>query len=71
MFNSDQLTLVLAYNRDYKSKAELLKDWEDGKDFKIEPQGCYTSNRDIKNMSHISTIQFRYGKLRKVFIHRL
>ena len=29
------LELAPAYGRDYKSKAAVLKDWEDGKDFRF------------------------------------
>lgn len=53
-------TLVPAYGRDYKSKAALLADWEDGKDFRIVQTGQYTSIRD----DH-AEVMFRYAKLTK------
>lgn len=45
------VTLVPAYGRDYKSKKAALKDWEEGKDFRIQciahrHDGSYTSVRD-------------------------
>jgi hypothetical protein len=32
---SSSLTLVPAYGRDYKSKAEVIAAWNDGKDFTV------------------------------------
>lgn len=39
-----------AYNRRYASKPDLLKDWENGKDFYSVTHGAYCSNRDLPNM---------------------
>ena len=35
-----------AYGRDYKSKAEVIKAWQDGKDFIDALSGRYLSSRD-------------------------
>lgn len=37
-----------AYFRSYKTESDVLRDWNDGKDFKIVAGGPYFSNRDIK-----------------------
>lgn len=47
------MILVPAYGRDYKTAAEVRKDWEAGKDFRIcdvssRWNGAYTSVRDYK-----------------------
>lgn len=65
------LHLIPAYGRDYKSKASVLADWEDGKDFRLVPEGCYVSKRDLSEGSpcpEFSGIIFRYAKLRKSFV---
>ena len=62
----DHWTLTPAYGRDYKSRAALLADWEAGKDFQMQPQGCYCSIRDAQPGQRI---QFRYKQLRETFIH--
>ena len=57
------MPLSPAYGRDYKSKAELLKDWNEGKDFKTV-DGRYTSCRDFIGKE----VTIRYNKMRKVLI---
>lgn len=47
------MILVPAYGRDYNSAAEVRKDFEDGKDFRIADvscqwNGCMTSIRDMQ-----------------------
>ena len=47
------LILLPAYNRKYSNNEDMLKDWIDGKDFRVEYGGPYTSIRDrdfIKSM---------------------
>jgi hypothetical protein len=39
------MILLAAYGRSYKTQEEMLKDWEDGKDFKIYG-GPYCSKED-------------------------
>lgn len=66
------VTLTPAYGRDYKSKAAMLADWDAGKDFVMHSvfDHTYCSVRDLASMAEngIESIQFRYGKMRKVFI---
>ena len=42
-----ELTLMPAYGRNYNTDEDMLRDWEEGKDFRIYPNGPYTSIRDI------------------------
>lgn len=50
-----------AYGKHYKTKAELLKAWEDGADFKIWG-GPYMSIRDLDYMMEIhGRIILSYG----------
>jgi len=50
-----------AYGRVYKTKKELMIDWEGGKDFKIIA-GPYCSIRDKESMiEDFRTIELRYG----------
>ena len=41
-----ELTLMPAYGRNYNTDEDMLKDWEEGKDFQIYPNGPYASIRD-------------------------
>ncbi len=43
------IILVPAYGRKYSTQAQMLEDWEGGKDFKIF-RGPYTSIRDLKSL---------------------
>ena len=59
-----------AYGRDYKSRKDVLKDWNDNKDFIIQPHRRYVNKQQTgelieDNYTHIS---FRYNKLLKVFL---
>ena len=63
MFGQD-IHAVPAYGRDYKSKAAVLKDWQEGKDFKDYLSGQYLSSRDGFPLT--VQIWVRYDKLRKV-----
>ena len=53
---------VPAYGRDYKSKDAVLKDWNDGKDFRDSMSGRYLSSRDDVQ----AQVWVRYDKLRKI-----
>jgi len=57
------LILTPAYGRDYNSKDAVLADYKAGKDFMLQPQGCYISIRDVG----YNNVKFRYSKLRKAF----
>lgn len=61
----DYLTLVPAYERDYKSKAAVMADLLAGKDFRCEPQGCYGNLHDFQPGMQL---EIRYNKLRSVMI---
>ena len=69
----DQLDLVPAYGRDYKSKSALLADWLLGKDFQLVYSGQYTSVRDIQVIRDrgISSLNIRYDNMRKKLIINL
>jgi hypothetical protein len=56
-------TISPAYGRDYKSAAAAKKDWINGKDFRMEPEGCYTSIRDWKSTD---CLELRYARLTKL-----
>lgn len=45
------LRAVPAYGRSYKSRIELVKDWIDGKDFRME-NGSYFSIRDYDALAN-------------------
>lgn len=61
------LTLVPAYGRDYKSKKEVIADWESGKDFQIcdisNPDDGRYVNIDQSDMLGKITLNIRYKKL--------
>jgi len=64
------ITLVPAYGRDYKSQAEVIAAWSEGKDFLIASlshpsHGKYCSIRDFGGYSGI---KLRYNKLKKVVV---
>lgn len=55
------IVAVPAYGRDYKSEAEVLKDWNDGKDFRHALTGQYLSKRDQQ-----TGVWIRYHKLTEI-----
>ena len=64
------MNLIPAYGRDYKSKAEVEKDFNDGKDFTIADvsspyDGKYINKPQVIEAG-VSIVTVRYGKLRKV-----
>ena len=68
MFN--QLDILPAYGRDYKSIAEVKAAWESGKDFQIIPSGGYVGIRESNLLLNdgITELNVRYSKLRKKLI---
>ncbi len=64
------LVVVPAYGRDYKSKKAVLADWDEDLDFRAMPRGQYI-NKEGAIEHGISSIEFRYGKLAKVFVLEL
>ena len=71
------LILSPAYGRDYKSKAAILADWQEGKDFVANnlPQysGRYVSSREVKLLKAdgFTNIEFRYNKLQSVCVSKI
>lgn len=62
-----RLTLVPAYGRDYKNKAQVLAAWQDGKDFIAEGitgGGRATNKDDCPAGEH----NVRYDRLTKVTV---
>lgn len=70
---SIHIILVPAYGRDYKSKKECLSDFNDNKDFKMAPQGCYTNKSDLARVhpNEPINITFRFNKLKNVAVTNL
>jgi hypothetical protein len=62
--------LVPAYGRDYKSMKDLTIDFNAGKDFMMQPQGCYINKEQIVGMK-LKTVQVRYSKLTKTNILKI
>ena len=63
------LPLTPAYGRDYKKKADVLKDWNDNKDFKTSA-GQYINREQFATMDELpkSNITIRYNKLTEVLV---
>lgn len=65
---SHVLQVVPAYGRDYKSRKEILADWNAGKDF--QASSIFDGHRLINKPDAIEAgytgLIVRYGKLRKV-----
>lgn len=61
------LHLTPAYGRDYKSKAEVARDFAADKDFLVQPQ-----NRPVNRAGLVATgereVNIRYDGLRKVVV---
>lgn len=60
------IQILPAYGRDYSSKGEAIKDWKDGKDFKIPSpfiQGRYINKQDAERFS-VHSVIIRYNKTR-------
>lgn len=60
--------LVGAYGRDYYNRADLEKDFRDGKDFLCANGHTYAS---IKDFARGSSVSFRYANLRKAVSFRV
>lgn len=55
------LEVKAAYGREYKTQAEIKKDWNDNKDFQIF-NGPYVNKQDIERYSPNESVVVRYGK---------
>ena len=63
-----RLTLSPAYGRDYKSKAEVQKDWDAGKDFVIETMMHPDCGRPMnkEQVSDSEAISIRYKGMTQI-----
>ncbi len=62
------MTLTPAYGRDYKSKAEVLKAWDEGKDFVIADMFHPDSGRFCNKQDVQESVNIRYKGLRQVCV---
>ena len=63
------MTVIPLYGRDYKSKAEVLADWNAGKDFIVaDAFNKYDGKPCNKEDTKGETITVRYKKLRNICI---
>jgi hypothetical protein len=70
------LHVVPAYGRDYKSKKEVLADWNAGKDFKVcdisSPfDGSSVNKEDAEKDSDLWEVHVRFAKLAKIAAIRI
>jgi len=67
------ITLAPFYGRDYKSKAEILADWDADKDFTVLGLGGHGSatNKSDSIELGVTAVRFRYAKLTKVLYHEI
>lgn len=75
---ASSLTLTPRYGRDYKSKAEVLADWQAGKDFTVADMfnrwhGAATSIRDSADLKAEGTtsVHIRYKRLTMIAVVKL
>lgn len=69
MSNPEYVVVVPAYGRDYKTKKEVLADWLDHKDFKIEDMfHGYGRKVNIDDKPANWILEVRYDRLRKVML---
>ena len=66
--------LTPAYDRNYRSMAKVLKDFNANKDFILNDptsryNGKYANKADL--MNHYKNVQFRYRKNTMVFVHNI
>jgi hypothetical protein len=63
------MTLVPAYGRDYKSKAEVIADLKAGKDFSVADfqSSGYTNLEDLKKLG-VQSVNVRYKRLASVTV---
>jgi hypothetical protein len=64
------MTLTPAYGRDYKSKADVMKDFESDKDFEVNDvtaQGQYTNRAGLVAMK-VRSVTIRYARLTRVAV---
>ncbi len=54
-------TLIPAYGRKYATMADMLKDWDAGKDFMVQGSGFYCSKRDALAIRRELTYAYLVG----------
>ena len=66
-------TLTPAYGRDYKSKEEVLKDFDANKDFVINDPVSKWDGKPVnkEQLKSGDAVTFRFAKLKRVFTHRV
>ncbi len=63
------ITVTPAYGRDYKAKAEVLKAWDEGADFRVQdPFLSGYMNKDDKPAG--SQVSIRFARLTKICVIR-
>lgn len=63
------LHLIPAYGRDYKSKADVLKDWNADKDFTVSGYGgSGYINKSGAQQAGVTSVNIRYKQLRSVCV---
>lgn len=64
------MVIVPAYGRDYKSKKEVMADWDANKDFLVQDMfksGYINKEQALKELKG-QNLQVRYKKLTQVFM---
>lgn len=63
------INVIPAYGRDYKSQAEVQKDWDADKDFIVQGLGGHgqATNKSDSIALGVKTVLVRYGKMMKVY----
>jgi hypothetical protein len=69
-----ELTIVPAYGRDYRTERQCLRDWWEGKDFRINTplsrwDGKYTSIRDLAKFPG-QHVKIRYNGMKDFVLIR-
>ena len=68
------MTLIPAYGREYKSKKEVLADWDAGKDFIVADMFSRWDGKPANRDSfkgELATVQIRYARLTKVCVAKV
>lgn len=70
-----RIQIIPAFGRDYKSKAAVLADLNEGKDFKVADMSSQWDGKscnleDLKREG-ITEVTVRYGKLMKVAVFKI
>ena len=71
--SATHVTVTPAYGRDYKTQKAVVRDWEFGLDFQLQPAGCYCSIRDVDALKDdgYTHIHIRFKQRTKVCVIKL